>query len=471
VGDALDRFRKSGKEVIAYAEDYDVANYFIACSADQITAPPVAGWNLIGLRLDLVFLKEALDNIGVSADVVAVSPYKTGGDALTRAEISPEHRENLNQILDRHYQTVLEKIARTRGKDESAIRSLIDRAPLLAEEALAKGLFDRISYLDDLQVDLAEDEPSSGGEIPTVKLITLSQADRRLLRSIRRRSGRAIGVISLKGRIVSGQSRRLPIPVPVPFFGNVQVGSDSLAVAFRRAERDSRIAAVVLYIDSRGGSSLASDLIWREAARLSRRKPLVVYMADSGASGAYYVATAADWIVSQPLTLTGSIGVFALKISLQNLYRRLGVHRMSVYRGARAGLFSEDMPMTDELREIIQEYVFDQYERFKTRVVEGRGIDDGKVVDIAEGRIWLGSQAEEVELVDELGDLETALEKAREMAGLPSDRWTPTVWIPGGGGGMLPRPFPQVESAGVAWFRQVGREWLWMADPFDVVIH
>lgn len=454
----IGRFRESGKRVVAYAQDFDTLTYYIACAANEIIAPPIAGWGVLGLRVEAVFLKEALNAVGIETDVIAVSPFKASPDVFHRAEMSDEQRENLNLILDEQYDEIVGAIAAARELDEETVCEWIDRAPLKAVEAQESGLIDRVTYLDELASALG------AGSDERARLVNWEVADRLLVRPIRWRSGKVVGVVSVRGMIVPGESRRLPAPFPIPFLGNVQAGSDTVSQALRKAERSSHVAAVVLQIDSRGGSSQASDLIWREVSRLARKKPVVVSMGDYAASGAYYLSTASSHVVCQPLTLTGSIGVYFLKPVLGPLYRRLGVHRTGLQRGEHADLYREDEHLTEEQRTLIRDHIFHLYDLFKQRVVDGREIDSEALPSIAEGRIWLGKQALELGLVDELGDFRSAVKRAREMAGLPEDRWTPLTWISGGGTQRLPAPYPLTGDR-PSGLETVFRERWWMFDP------
>ena len=288
----LKRFRQSGKRVIAYADDYDTLKYFIASAADKILVSPIGGWNVIGLWVETFFVADALEALSIEAEVITVSPYKNSGDALTRMDISPESRENLNSLLDAHFAEIIQEISDGRGLPGEQVRGLVDRAPLPAREALGSGLIDGILYQDEMEAFLKELEGKR-----TQSLSPLGTAWNRFRRPVEWSSGKVIGVISFEGILVSGSSRR--VPVPIPFVGNRQVGQEDVIEALRKAEKDRSLAAVVLYVDSRGGSALASELIWREVSRLGKAKPVVIYMNEVAASAAYYISVGASWIVSR----------------------------------------------------------------------------------------------------------------------------------------------------------------------------
>ncbi len=466
---ALARFRKSGKPVIAEASGFSARSYFVACAADEIIAPPSAVWAVGGLRIEALFLKDALNDWGIEADVIAVSPYKTAADTLSRADMSSEQREMLNWILDTQFEEIVNAIVAGRGLTAKQVKQHIDNMPLMAATAAEHKLIDAALYFDELAGHLGKDgEPA--------KLLRWRAARRRLRRPVRWRSGKAIGVVSLEGLIVAGRSRRSPLPVPLPFIGSTQAGSDTVAQALRSAEANPRIAAVVFYVDSRGGSALASDLIWREVARLRRKKPVVVCMGNAAASGGYYVAAAANWIVAQPLTLTGSIGVIFTKVATLGLYRRFKANPVSLQRGARAGLWTDSAPYSDELRDAVKQHTIEIYEQFKTRVTGGREITVEQLEPLAGGRVWLGRQALDHALVDALGDLEDAIDKAKALAELPANRWTPTIWVLGGKGGALPPSFPNSDNGGDLlerwheWLAAFTQEQVWLVAPFEIEI-
>jgi protease-4 len=223
-------------------------------------------------------------------------------------------------------------------------------------------------------------------------------------------------------------------------------------------------------VDSRGGATLASDLIWREVARIRRKKPVVVYMNNNAASGGYYVSSDADWIIAQPLTITGSIGVIMIKIALEGLYERFSVRRSALQRGAHADLYSDAAPLNDNQREILTKYIFDLYDRFKEKVASGRNLKLDRVEEIAGGRLWLGLHALEHQLVDQLGDFNDAVEKAKELAKIDADLYTPTLWMLPGGGLILPGPIPPQPFGALENLSQITKLQGWMVSPFEVKI-
>ncbi len=429
---AVERFRRSGKRVIVYAPSLGTYTYALASVADEIVVPPGAALHVAGLLMEAFFLKETLALAGIEAEIEAIAEYKTAGDILRRAEMSEAHREMLNALLDALYRWVVETIARARNLSEEEVEAIINGMPMTAEQAQEAGLVDAVRFEDEVEAHLEE----SGTVIPW------SAARRWVKRPRRWRPASAIGLVPVEGTIVLGESRRLPFPLPL--VGD-QAGTETVIRALRRAAREERVAAVVLYVDSPGGSALASAMIAREVVRLGRRKPVVVYMGDVAASGGYYVAAGAKAIVAQPGTLTGSIGVLGGKVVSAGLLRKLRAGREVLTRGEAAALFHDAAPFSPQERRKLRAQLEDTYARFVAHVAEGRGMDREAVDTVGRGRVWTGQQAQERGLVDELGDFEVALARAKELAGLDPERWVP-IWS----FGMMPQlplPLPLLASA------------------------
>ncbi len=485
--DIIRRFRESGKTVICFCNsDIDFQTYYIACAANRIMAAPTVNWTVTGLRAESIFLRDALQAVGVEAEVIAVSPYKSAGDILSRSDMSAEQRETLERLLGGQYERLVEEIARARDIEPARIREWVDRALAKAPEAQQAGLLDETLYFDQVESYLAQASQRTSPENQTrdseaspkgrrnsrsPQWIEYPKALPRLLEPVRRRSGKYIGVVPIVGPIIPGEDQRNPFPVPLPFLGNQQAGSTAVVQKLRTIEADDRFVGVVLYVNSPGGHALASDLIWREAARLQQKKPVVVYMSNVAASGGYYVSAGAKRIFAQPFTITGSIGVLFLKLITRGLFSRLEVRRESVQRGARAGLYLDDQPFDAESRQIIIENVDRTYQEFMDRVGEGRRLSLDAVEKLAGGRVWLGFEAREHGLVDELGDLEAALDATRRLAAMPATHWTPAAWLLRSRGNRLPRPWV-AENAG--WFARTAgllRSGTWVLLPFEIRIH
>ncbi len=489
--DAISRLRKGGKKIIAYAGEYGALNYFIAAAADTVIAPPPARWAITGLRTELTFLRDALKVYGIEAEVINVSPYKAAFDTLARSDISPEHQTMLNWIMDGQYDTMVAAIADGRQLDPSRVRELIDHAPFTAEAAREHGLIDAVLYEDALAETLAPEEKkekkkekkwwplfrkkeeAESGQ-PKAELKRWGVIGPALRRPIRWRSGKFVEVIALEGTIIPGRSQQFPAPIPLPFLGSDFAGAETIAQHFREAEKDDDCAAIVFYVDSRGGSALASDLIWREVERARRKKPVVALMSNYAASGGYYVSAAAPWIIAQPLTVTGSIGVISVKVVTAGLYDRFNAKRVILQRGAKAGMYADDAPFTPELRAAAQAEVETYYADFRKVVMDGRRLDGPTLDSVGGGRVWLGMQALEHKLIDQFGDMHAAIEKAKELAKLPPGKYTPTLWHYGSGGSLLPPPFPPAPPSQIgdllAMLARLLRERVWMIDPIEIRI-
>jgi protease-4 len=435
------RFRERGKLVVARVTNPDTKTYVAACAADLIVAPPASLLTITGLYTEVRFLKDALAKVDVSVEVTAVSPYKTAGDLLARSDMSPENREQIERLLDQRYATILETIANARRKIIDEARSLIDAAPWSARRAQEAGLIDAVLYEDEVPAWLASRTGASSAKPP--EIVEWSQARRALRLPMLRRHRRLVGVVAVEGTIAPGPSRQIPLPIPL--IGGEIAGSESIVQALRQAERNPRIAAVVLYVNSPGGSAFDSDLIWREVRRLDQRKPVVAVMGDVAASGGYYVASGARTILAQPGTITGSIGVLVVRLVFDSLVKRAGVNTVAIGRGANSAFFASDAPAEQE-RLATRTLIDESYAAFKQRVVEGRSLTEEALEPLAGGRVWTGSEACERRLVDDIGGMPEALLKAQELAGLPRDRTAPLVLISGGRERLAPQPFPDDPS-------------------------
>lgn len=472
---AIERLQEAGKKVVIFTPFLDMPHYFVAAAADKIVVPPMARFEVIGIRSETVFLKDALERIGIKADVVQISPFKTAYNELAESDITPEQEQQLNWILDDAYDQVTSALASGRNMSTDAIKALIDQAPMSAERARETGLLDHIAYEDALPQLLANEgrEPSTSGPAAEAieetgqtstagtyqeaKLLTWSDAQSVLIEKRRYVGRKHIGVVSLEGAISMGASRRSPLPIP--FLTGRTSGEATLSDTLRRAEKDSRLAALIVQIDSGGGSALASDLIWRQVDRIARRLPVIAYLGNVAASGGYYVAAAGRHIMSQPLTLTGSIGVVTVHISTKGLFEQLSVKRVSLKRGERANLTSDIYPLDEEEKQILWTEVSDTYQRFKDIVADSREIAEQRLEEIGEGRVWTGRQALDRNLVDAYGDFQDAIAKAAELAGIQlDDRHDVEVrnLFPSGSGHVLPRPLEEpAELLGILTQEQV----------------
>jgi protease-4 len=411
---ALADVRGRGKRVIAYLTTISMPQYYLATAADEILLPESAPVGISGLRTEITFFREALDRLGITPDFDRIAEYKTAADPFLRRSMSPTHREMVDALLDSMLDQILDDVARGRRLEREAVRAAIDRAPLTAAEAMGSGLVDAILYEDELPRRL-------GAPYRPARVLPWGQARRRIRIPYRWRFHQdAIAVVPLEGLIVPGESQDMP--VPLPFAGRRLAGPATIARAFRAVERSPRVRAVVFYVNSRGGSALASDLIWREVERVKRVKPVVVFMGDVAGSGGYYVSCGASRVVAQSATVTGSIGVVTGKFVLGDLFERYGLHREILARGATATIGSGFVRFTEAEWERVRKEMQDVYHRFTHRVAEGRRREAAAVEAIARGRVWTGQQALAHGLVDELGDFPLAVRRARELAGIPEGR-------------------------------------------------
>jgi protease-4 len=476
--------RARGKRVVAWLPAADTWGYYLASACDEVVLPPSGRLFVLGLRAEPVFLRDTLALAGIEADLEAIAEYKVAPDTFRRSAMSEPHREMLDAILDSFFDEIVAAIAEGRGLEPARVRELIDAMPLTPSEAVEAGLADAVLYEDELAVHFT----SSGGQVsppatsvgqvsvPAGQLLTWQEAAGWLRRPVKWTTRACLGVVSLEGLIVPGRSRRVPVPVPLPLI-EAQAGADMVVQALRRAEADERIAAVIFHVETPGGSAFASDLICREVRRLRERKPVVVLMGGQATSGGYYVSAPASRIVARPTTLTGSIGIWGGKFIAPGLYGRLGVGREPVQRGAMAGLYSEMTPFSDGERAWLRRNLGEAYARFKARVAEGRGMTEEQVEDIARGRVWTGAQAREIGLVDELGDFETALAIAKELAGLRPEREYAVVQVRPPRHELLPRPFPLAGGSGsltvglgalLDALQDLARERVWALAPWTV---
>jgi len=458
--------RKKDKKLVAWLPSANLWDYYLASACDEIVMPAAGRLFAPGLRADAVFLKDALTLLGIEADIEAIAEYKVSPDTLRRSKMSEPHRQMLEAILGSYLDTLVSAIAEGRGIDSSRLHELMDLMPLTAQEAREVGLIDEVLYEDELVSEkLASDS--------TIAL-TWDSAASCLRVPIKWSTRQRIGIVRVEGPIVPGRTRQVPLPFPLPLpVPMAQAGAETITQSLRQAGADRNIAAVILYLDTPGGSALAADLIWREVRCLRERKPVVVLMGEQAASGGYYIAAPAHRIVARPTTLTGSIGVWGGKICLNNLYKKLGITREWVQYGAMAGLYAETAPFSDEERARVRRELGDSYARFKARVAEGRGMDETRVEEIARGRVWTGAQAREIGLVDELGDFETAVTLAKELAGLdpqreytaveitPPRRTLPPTRQPGDGPGLWALAHVLCSLAG---------EHIWALAPWTVCI-
>ncbi len=435
------RLRKQGKRVIAYASSYDNRSYYAASACDEIILQPGGLLDTLGLVSQPVFLRSALDAIGVQMDSVAITPFKGALDMFTRDEISPEGREQLNWLLDSQYEILLEGIAEGRCMEMEAVRAMIDTAPHLDKPALEAGYVDALLREEDLAAHLGD-----------AKLRTWDDARKVLLREWRPAASQYVAVLPVSGMMVEGESANPPVDLPIPFLGGERMGDLTVVKRVRALMQDKSAAAVVLWIDSGGGSMMAVDAMASALRELAKDRPLVAYMNNVAGSGGYYIATPAQWIVAQPGSITGSIGVIMGKAVTGGLYDKLKVQRSSFTRGANATIFSDNTPFDEQQRTQMRAMIEHAYQQFIELVAESRHLTLEAVDAVGGGRVWTGRQALAHGLIDEVGDLKAAVAKARALADLPDS--SPAVVVQSKAKAMVPQLAEEASPAAALRYMQ-----------------
>ncbi len=407
IRNALTEFKASGKKVVVYMESGGNGDYYLASVADRIYLNPAGDLFLTGLAAHTLFLKGTLDKIGVDPELDHIGKYKSASEMLTEEDMSDAQREATEYILDDFYQELVSCIAEGRDLSEDRVRELVDDGPYTSSDAFAAGLVDSLVYEDqlkDLIKELAEDKPKAS-------VIAECKFDRRRKDlgewdDMRRKT---VAIVYGVGSITSGESSEGGL------FGGESMGSETIAEAIRSARENKDVVAIIFRVDSPGGSGLASDVILREVKRCTEedgRKPIIVSMSDVAGSGGYFVACQADTIIALPTTITGSIGVISGKLAYHRFQQKIGVNTATITRGRFADMWAGWRSFTDEEWEKMRDQLNQFYQLFLERVAEGRDMDTSAVNEVAQGRIWTGSQARDRGLVDLTGGLDLALELA-----------------------------------------------------------
>lgn len=427
IREAIADFRSSGKPVYAYIEMGMNKEYYIATACDKVFVPPPGDLFINGFAADVMFFRGSLDKLGIYPDVFQIGQYKNAPDQFTRKNMSDAHKEVMNSIVDDLYNRYVTAIATSRHKSADEVRALVDNAPYTAPKAKELGLIDGATYKDEIEKELKQRLGyKDSDELHIAKASDYKQVTPE---SLGLDKGERIAVIYASGTIGSGKSNDSP-------YGSQSVGSDTVVKAIKDAADDKRIRAIVLRVDSPGGSGTASDLIWHAVENAKQKKPVVVSMSDLAASGGYYIACNANKIVAEPSTITGSIGVFAGKPVMKGFYDWLGISNEYVLRGKNAGMFRETEKFSDDERAKFEEVIKSiYYDNFVPKVAKGRNRDAEYINSIGQGRVWMGSQAKENGLVDEFGGLEHAIDVAKQLAKLPADKSVRRVIFP------VPRTF------------------------------
>jgi protease-4 len=415
VRDAIVDFRRSGKPIVAYMEYGGEQEFYLATACDKVFLMPAASLDLTGMASYELFLRGTLDKIGAYPDALHIGEYKTASNTFTEHTYTPAHREMAESLNTDLYEQLVRGIADGRHKSEAVVKSLIDHGPFLPEDALRAGLIDDLAYEDEID-DKVKLTPAAPKYVELGDYRQVSSSSLGLGR------GPRIAIIYAAGIIASGKSR-YDSPQAV-------VGSDTIVEYLRKARADSSVKAIVLRVDSPGGSAIASDVIWREVMLTKNQKPVIASMSDVAASGGYYIAMPAHAIVAEPSTLTGSIGVVITKFVIDGTLKKLGMNMEGVTQGKYAGMYSPVRPFSPEERARMAENMQATYDTFVEKAAQGRNTTPERIDAIGQGRVWTGRQAKQIGLVDELGGLERALALAKQRAKIPQDAEVEIVVYP-----------------------------------------
>jgi protease-4 len=414
----IDKFKKSGKPVFAYLRQPGTREYYVACGADRIYLGPSEPVMVKGVRAEMMYFKKTLEKVGVSVDIEHAGKYKDFGDMFTRSDMSPETREVMTSVVDDLYSNLVAGISAGRRKTPDQVHAIIDAGPFTATQALKAGLVDSLLFEDQMWgevKDRIKAEPSR---------VSMDQYSRITAESLGLAGKSHIAVIVAEGDIVRGNP------------GDDGANENSLTSygfnkLLRRVENDSQVKGVVVRIDSPGGEVTASDEIWRQMNLLSKKKPMVISMSDAAASGGYFMAMTGDPIVAYPATFTGSIGVVFGKPNLHGLYDKLGITKDAIQRGTNAGIDSDYTGLSPAERTKLREGIDESYRDFVTKVAAARRRKFDEIEPLAQGRVWLGSQAKPRDLVDEIGGIDKAIEMVKQRAKIPASERVSLMIFPG----------------------------------------
>lgn len=414
IRDALLDYKKSGKFLYAYSESFSQGAYYLASAADKIYLYPEGEVNFRGLHADLMFFKGSLEKLELHPEIIRHGKFKSAVEPFMYDKMSEENREQVEVFLTSIWNNILSSIAGSRNIQVDELQKIADGIEgRNADFALSLHLVDKLSYYDEVLSEIKK--ITSLNEKDKIKFVSLKKYNRAYVKG-EDFSAKKIAVVYANGPIVSGEG------------ASDEMGSETIAAALRKARLDSSVKAIVLRVNSPGGSALASDVIWRETILAQKAKPLIVSMGDYAASGGYYISCAADTIVARPNTITGSIGVFGILFNAQDMFKnKLGITFDSVKTGKHADIGSFYHPMIESERQMIQESVEKIYDTFISHVSEGRGMNKADVDNIGQGRVWSGADAKRLGLVDVLGGLNDAISIAAKKANLTNYR---TIALP-----------------------------------------
>jgi protease-4 len=403
----IEQFRKSGKPVMALLAGGDSIDYYVASAADEVYLLPEALLDVRGFRAEVSFFKDTLGKLGIEAEMEHIGKYKSAVEPYSRDSMSDAFREVTNSILDEISRQFLEDTAQSRGKTAEEMRAIIDQGPFMSQQALDAGLVDGLLYEDEFRDKVKE----------KIGVEELMEVERNRYRKVSMESlglsgDNKVAVVYAVGAIMQGDSDTDPL------FGDNVLGSESFNKMLERVREDDATKAVILRIDSPGGDAFASDEMWREMQLIEEAKPLVISMSDVAASGGYYLAMAKAPLVAYPGTYTGSIGVFFGKLNLRGFYDKIGLKKEILTRGRYADIYTDYRSLTDGERAKLREGIESTYRTFVQKVADARAKQWDEIHEVAQGRVWLGTQAQSNGLIDEIGGLDKAIEIAKREAGL-----------------------------------------------------
>jgi protease-4 len=423
IKNALSDFKENGKFVTAFMEYCDEKSYYLSLSADEIYLQPYSFAEFNGFASEIPFFKRALNKLGIEPQVEAIGKYKSAGDILKRDSMSRAHREATQALLDDVYEEFVRTVSEVRGIDRAKFEAALEKGMYQSEEALEMKLVDELTYetavLDKIKEKIYGKE-ANNAEDKRVRTISVSRYSKISPEDVGLDKGEKIALVYAIGTIVPGTSGQNP------FFGR-NMGSQSIVRMLRNVSKNKSIKAVVLRVDSPGGSGIASDEIWAEIEKVKKKKPVIISMSDVAASGGYWISAGSDAIVAQPMTITGSIGVVSALFDLSGTYDKLGIVWETVKKGEHADMPTDKRPLTEEEWQTFKKLSFDFYKVFVQKVADGRGKTWDEIDEIAQGRVWTGVRALQFGLVDSLGGLDAALSIAKEKAGL--DPAAPIRWV------------------------------------------
>lgn len=404
---SLNDFKASGKWIISYSEIYTQGSYYLASVADKIYLNPAGIVELRGLASQLMFFKNALEKLDIEVQIIRHGKFKSAVEPFILEKMSASNREQMELLLNTAWGSILNEISGSRNISVPEINQLADGIKIQdAKDALKYKFVDQLTYKDQLFTILKKKLEID--ETEDIHYISLSKyANAKIVSESKNTTKDIIAIIYASGTIVSGKS------------SNDNMGSETISAAIREARLDENVKAIVLRVNSPGGSALASDIMWREVVLAKKAKPVIVSMGDVAASGGYYIACAADKIVASEKTITGSIGVFGVIPNAQGFFNnKLGITFDNVKTNTHSDMLTIYRPLTAEEKDIIQIGVEKIYADFITKVAEGRGMTTEEIDAIGQGRVWTGIDAKEIGLVDEIGGLKKAIEIAKNLAKL-----------------------------------------------------